>query len=733
MAITVQVITHTSPRLIKIPAPTTTVSIQDLTDAIKDWEDEPANLSYPQLVKTSGKEDLGGGVFVGLTAELQDAQVYFEARTESDSVGTITTSDTIGTTLIDSAATFITDGINPGDTILNMTDGSAATVLTIDSETQITHFPLDDGTDNDWDFGDSYKIWNKVECEINGGNLVAVDSLGTTISAFLPTAFTHVVRTSASSATLQEQADIRYSSFQNGVWVDVINGTAGTAFPTGTPRQPVSNLTDAQTIADTRGFKIIYVMESLTVGAGPTHEDMLFIGRSPKTTTITIDAAADVTDCEYQDALVTGTLDGSCYITACAVKNLMFISGHLERCVLREGTVTLAGTGIGMFNRCSSVSADDAGVDIPVIDFNGSGQTVALQGFDGSVRLQNKSGAADNVEINLAAGKVWIDSDVTAGILNIRGVGEVVDNSVGATVNTDGLLNKALISDAVWDETASEHLSAGSTGSRLSDIHGHIRRSIFIDTSAITNGNGYQQTPYNNLTDAIDEAESEKLLTLQLEADATIDRNISNFEILGIDLPTVDLAGFDFKNVIIRECDVTGTQGTGQSPLLLLTCSMTNIVDFNGSGLTVTTIGTVSIADSAVVFLNEVATFLPTSSVTLDLKAGATGSTATFQNVSGDFTLTNVDHAYDTVAIFFRQGKLTIDATCTAGNIVVGGNVVIVDNSIGSTVDITAVSSSVIADQVWDETASDHETTGSTGKKLKDARDKALLGWINTV
>jgi len=468
-AFSVQVITHTSPRLIKIPAPLTIVSIQDLSNAIKNWEDEPANLAYPKLIDTTGKEDLGGGILVGLTAELQDAQVYFEARTESDSSGTVTTLDTNGTTLIDSAATFITDGIYSGDTILNMTDGSAATVLTIDSETQITHFPLDDGTDNDWDFGDSYKIWNKVECEINGGNLVAVDNVGTTISAFLPTAFTYVVRTSASSATLQEQADIEYSSFQNGVWVDVVSGTAGVTFPTGTPRQPSSNLTDAQSIADVRGFKIIYVMESLTIAAGPTHEDMLFIGRSPKTTTITIDAAADVTDCEYQDALVTGTLDGKCYLTACAVKNLLFISGHLERCILREGTVTLAGTGIGMFNRCSSVSASDAGVDIPEIDFNGSGQTAALQGFDGSIRLKNKTGASDNVEINLASGKVWIDSDVTAGILNIRGVGEVVDNSVGATVNTDGLLNPAIIADQVWNETASDHEAAGSMGKKLKD------------------------------------------------------------------------------------------------------------------------------------------------------------------------------------------------------------------------------------------------------------------------
>jgi hypothetical protein len=469
MAITITVYPHLDPRIIEVQSPATEATIQDIINAVRAYEDTNIGMHYPHLIDAAGKEDLGGGVLVGITATLQNAQIAFQQRGVSDSAGSVTTADSTGLILTDTAATFITDGIIPGDTILNITDGSIATVISVDSETVIQHFKLQDGTGDDWDGSDAYKIWNKIQCEVSGGNLVAVDGLGVTMSAFLPTALTHVVRTSSSSATLQEQADIEYSSFQNGVWVDVIGGTAGTTFPTGTPRQPVSNLTDAQTIADTRGFKVIYVMESLTITAGPTHEDMLFIGRSPKTTTITIDAAADVTDCEYQDALVTGTLDGSCYITACAVKDLLFIRGHLERCILREGTITLKGSGIGMFNRCSSVSATNAGVDIPEIDFNGSGQTVALQGFDGSIRLKNKTGASDNVEINLAAGKVWIDSDVTAGIFNIRGVGEVVDNSVGATVNTDGLLNSAVIADQVWNEASSDHTAAGSTGKKLKD------------------------------------------------------------------------------------------------------------------------------------------------------------------------------------------------------------------------------------------------------------------------
>ena len=283
------------------------------------------------------------------------------------------------------------------------------------------------------------------------------------------------------SALMNAQA-VQYSSYEDGgVWVDVNNGVAGTSFPVGTPLSPVDNLADAQTIADANGLRKIHVLASLTVAAGPDHTDMLWIGRSPKTTSITIDAAATVTDCEYQHALVLGTLAGNCFITACAVKNLDFISGHLERCVLREGTISLAGAGVGMINRCSSVDAFDAGVGIPEIDFNGAGQTVALQGFDGSIRLKNKSGP-ENVEINLAAGKVWIDADVTDGIFNIRGVGEVVDNSTGTTVvNTDGLVNKAAIADAVWDELAADHNTALTMGEALNSAGGGSSPSAIAD------------------------------------------------------------------------------------------------------------------------------------------------------------------------------------------------------------------------------------------------------------
>lgn len=70
----------TSPRMITIPSPITSVTVQDLHDTIRDIEDEPSSMQYTHLVSSAGKENLGGGVFVGITMTLQNARIAFEAR-----------------------------------------------------------------------------------------------------------------------------------------------------------------------------------------------------------------------------------------------------------------------------------------------------------------------------------------------------------------------------------------------------------------------------------------------------------------------------------------------------------------------------------------------------------------------------------------------------------------------------------------------------------------------------
>jgi len=69
-----------SPRIITLLSPYTEVTIQDLYDTMKWFEEQVFGIDEPPLIAAAGKENLGGGVSVGLTATLLNALLAFEAR-----------------------------------------------------------------------------------------------------------------------------------------------------------------------------------------------------------------------------------------------------------------------------------------------------------------------------------------------------------------------------------------------------------------------------------------------------------------------------------------------------------------------------------------------------------------------------------------------------------------------------------------------------------------------------
>lgn len=193
-----------SPRIVTVLSPSTEISLQDLYDTLRNQEQRVYNSSYDQIVRAAGKDELGGDVFVGLTITLLDAKLAFQSRKTWTDTGSVTTPDTTGVTLTDSAATFITAGIQIGAIVANLTDGSIATVLRVISQTQLKTDGLGGGADNQFGASDSYRIQNVTQCEVSGGNLVALDSAGDSADPILPTAGTQIVRTSSSSATIAE-------------------------------------------------------------------------------------------------------------------------------------------------------------------------------------------------------------------------------------------------------------------------------------------------------------------------------------------------------------------------------------------------------------------------------------------------------------------------------------------------------------------------------------------------
>ena len=278
------------------------------------------------------------------------------------------------------------------------------------------------------------------------------------------------VRSQNSAGLISNQA-IEFSSFNGGVTIDVVNGALGTVFPTGTPQQPVKLQSDLHLISGRRGLNTIFVRGDITldnVNSWIGHE---FIGESALKTTITIPANASVTDCEFYDATVTGTLDGNSQIERSVVNVLDFVDGYIFNCAI--GDMTL-GTSVNanIFSCYSTV----AGTATPEIDMNGTG-TLALRDYSGGVKLLNYTGTGSH-SIDLEAGQIVLDSaTVTSGTFVVRGVGKLIDeNGIhihGPTWNgvtiVNELINNENIQETVWNAPTVDYQIPGSTGKALID------------------------------------------------------------------------------------------------------------------------------------------------------------------------------------------------------------------------------------------------------------------------
>lgn len=454
----IRVLWHLSPRIALVAVPSTGLTIQDEHDTLRDIEDEPSNIIYDETIVTEGGQALGtGGVKVGLTAIQQNLLVAFESDKTNVASGTITTADVDGLFLTDSTATFISAGVKVGAWVLNLRTGAIATVFGLLSEIQLELDGLGDGSpDDEWQVGDSYKIWNVRQCEVSGGNATAIDGIGTgsSISPILPTALTQVILAQASTATLQELKAIQVSSYNqgegNGVLVDVFNKTglasSGTDHPTGTAEKPVDNFVDALAINASRGFRVLYLLDKLSepngiVLPGLDFTDIRFIGESQFATRLILDPSASVAGCEFSKLTLSGTGDGLVLAEECFIVNLTGVEGLIHRCGW-QGKITASGNP-GSKLTIWDCFDDVPGTGTPELDCNGLGTKVICRGFDGGLVISNKSGPED-ISVTGPTRVVLASDFGGTGQLVLRGVAEPVENNSSplfTNIKSDGVVS----------------------------------------------------------------------------------------------------------------------------------------------------------------------------------------------------------------------------------------------------------------------------------------------------
>lgn len=439
-----------SPRIITVLAPSTSLTIQDLYDTLRQNEDDVYNTPYDEIVSAGGKEDLEGGAFVAVTLSLLNALLRFEARLTETSSGTITSADTTGMTLTDAAADFITDGVTVGAMVYNTTDGSLGNVVSIDpGGTELTlDARLTGGTDDQFDFGDSYRIWNNIACVVSGGNLTAKDALGASTFPILASANTTVtISQAAATAALNQDEFIAATALEieNAVYFDAVNGTAGTASDNGIQSNPSNNVADTLTMAVARGKSTVLLRQG-TFTLDRNVDSLRFQGEITHENATVDPNGFTVTNCSFWNLNLTGDFGGSdVEVRECELDGITNIQGHLYNSGLESNLTTAVGGSLAMIECFSLV----AGSSTPYIDMlAGSTGNLQLRAWTGGIELRNIDQVAQNCSVDLLAGHLVLAATCTAGTLVLRGAGKFTDNSAGITIDQRGFVGLSSDTDA---------------------------------------------------------------------------------------------------------------------------------------------------------------------------------------------------------------------------------------------------------------------------------------------
>lgn len=456
---------------------------------------------------------------------------------------------------------------------------------------------------------------------------------------------------SANSAGLVDLEILISSAYQGHVVVNHANGQSGTDEPIGTFQAPSNNMADALAIAEKQGIRKFTFLDGVTLledySAG--YE---FVGISPFVV-LTADTTANIIGCSISSMTVQGVFDGFSVVRNCSINNITDASGFFENCSF-TGTVALNGK-LDAYDCYSQVE----GGGYPVFDVGSN--AFVTRNMRGSIGIVNAD-VGHLSSIGLSEGRFIADSSNIGGEIHVRGEPfEILDTS-------------GVSCDVIYE----------TEGHKINSIHGQVSRSIYIDTELVDNGNGYQQTPYNNWSDAVDYAEANGIKNLVLLADATIDRQLKNFVITGVGTPIIDCNGQNLDKSEISRCTLTG-EYTGE--LIAQESSLTGTFTLNGFFENCALGSDFKIPDGGSALIKDCSSFVVGLDIPVFDVGGVAGTGALIiTGWNGAFKVINVNQPTDDVKLVVGVGRVILDSTCTDGKINVVGVARLVNDSAGSVI-----------------------------------------------
>ena len=244
------------------------------------------------------------------------------------------------------------------------------------------------------------------------------------------------------------------------------------------------------------------------------------------------------------------------------------------------------------------------------------------------------------------------------------------------TYNTS--IRQLVSSKALAVETGVSGLTAAES-QQLNEVHGQIGRYLWIDATAGSNGSGYQQSPFNDLTSLVTESSTSGIKFIVVLGDLTLDQNMIGYNFEGRSIPQINFAGFNVNGSEFTSCALTGAM---QGEVRVATgCDLVSVTGLRGTFNECSVAGINALDDGArVIFRKGFSSTLITPS--FDFTGLATlGTELIVKDFSGNVEVNNITAANISASIELNGGTLTIDSTCTDGTVDVIGVGRLVDNS----------------------------------------------------
>lgn len=519
-----------------------------------------------------------------------------------------------------------------------------------------------------------------------------------------------------SDSTLSQLPEIEYSSYNNTVTIDIDNGSSGSTYPIGTPRYPVNNLTEAKLIADTGGFDDYTLLSSLTIRNGDNLNNLKISAKNWEE--IIIESGALLENTEFSKISLYGTMSGywnvlnNCWVYDIDnftgwMRNCSFVSVSLAEYTEESNGQSYFDNNIPMFPNQESI-----------LNMN-TDTFVSFTFASGIYKIKNMTTGSEIV-FGLSEGMFIIDDTCVGGLIEVTGIGEVV-NSSSLSPKIDNLVRGEEI-----------QIASFNNGITIDEISG---------SDSIIYPAGTVNDPVKTLLNVSSIARERGFKYIYVVNDLTlsgIPNGILNgykFVGCGYKNTRIYVDNVQLINCQFKDCLLTGSFYDNSS-ITVNNCIINDISNITIDAIDCYLSGSIELNNTIPSNFYTCVDGIPGNDTPIILVNDC--NSLGFWKYSGGITLKNII-SNTNISMNLSSGRVILDSTCVTGSVIVRGVGSLENNSIGTYINSNGlIDNNTISSYVWDSQLSNYTDTGSAGNSLSNIsaganpQDIAQAVWSET-